>query len=135
MGKGKEYIAAIVCIDEEIVGRWLESRLLTYTTYQDLASQKEVYELVADEIRKINETIPENTRIKRFALLYKELDADDEELTRTKKIRRKVVGERYSALINSLYSQDQEIDLVARIQYQDGSTREMKGRIAIKNVF
>lgn len=135
MGKGKEYIAAIVCIDEEIVGRWLESRLLTYTTYQDLASIKEVYELVADEIRKINETIPENTRIKRFALLYKELDADDEELTRTKKIRRKVVGERYSALINSLYSQDQEVDLVAMIQYQDGSTREMKGRIAIKNVF
>jgi long-chain acyl-CoA synthetase len=135
MGKGKEYISAIVCIDEEIVGRWLESRLLTYTTYQDLASKKQVYDLVADEIRKINETIPENTRIKRFALLYKELDADDEELTRTKKIRRKVVGERYSALINSLYSQEQEVDLVARIQYQDGSTREMKGRIAIKNVF
>ncbi len=135
LGKGKEYIAAIVCIDEEIVGRWSESKLLTYTTYQDLASKKEVYDLVTDEIRKINETIPENTRIKRFALLFKELDADDEELTRTKKIRRKVVGERYESLVDSLYTDEREVDLVARIQYQDGSIREMKGRIAIKNVF
>jgi long-chain acyl-CoA synthetase len=135
VGKDREYIAAIVCIDEEIVGRWSESKLLTYTTYQDLACKKEVYDLVAEEIHKINETIPENTRIKRFALLFKELDADDEELTRTRKIRRKVVGERYADLVNSLYTDEQEMNLTARIQYQDGSTREMKGRIAIKNVF
>jgi long-chain acyl-CoA synthetase len=135
VGKDREYIAAIVCIDEEIVGRWSESKLLTYTTYQDLACKKEVYDLVAEEIHKINETIPENTRIKRFALLFKELDADDEELTRTRKIRRKVVGERYADLVNSLYTDEQEMHLTARIQYQDGSTREMKGRIAIKNVF
>ncbi len=134
VGKGKKYIAAIVCIDEEIVGRWSESKQLTYTTYQDLASKKEVYNLVADEIRKINDTIPENTRIRRFALLFKELDADDGELTRTRKIRRKVVAERYAALMERLYTDDREVDLVARIQYQDGSTREMKGRIAIKDV-
>ena len=134
MGRGKEYIAAIVCIDEEIVGRWSESKLLTYTTYQDLASKPEVYELVAGEIRKINDTIPENTRIKRFALLFKELDADDGELTRTRKIRRKVVGERYTDLVTRLYTDDSEVNMVTRIQYQDGSIREMKGRIAIKNV-
>ena len=134
VGKGKKYIAAIVCIDEEIVGRWSESKLLTYTTYQDLASKKEVYDLVADEIRNINDTIPENTRIRRFALLFKELDADDGELTRTRKIRRKVVAERYAALVERLYTDDREVDLVARIQYQDGSTREMNGRIAIKDV-
>jgi len=135
VGRDRQYIAAIICIDEEIVGRWSESKLLTYTTYQDLASKKEVYDLVGDEIRKINDTLPENTRIRRFALLFKELDADDGELTRTRKIRRKVVGERYAKLVESLYSHDREVDLVARIQYQDGSIREMKGGIAIRDVF
>ncbi|MFN2268014.1 MAG: AMP-binding protein, partial [Desulfonatronovibrio sp.] len=134
MGKGKDYIAAIVCIDEEITGRWSESKLLTYTTYQDLASKKQVYELIAGEIRKINETLPDNTRIRRFALLFKELDADDGELTRTRKIRRKVVAERYTSLIEGLYTSDDKVDMVANIQYQDGSTREMKGRVAIRNV-
>ena len=135
VGRDRQYIAAIICIDEEIVGRWSESKLLTYTTYQDLASKNEVYDLVGDEIRKINDTLPENTRIRRFALLFKELDADDGELTRTRKIRRKVVGERYAKLVESLYSHDREVDLVARIQYQDGSIREMKGGIAIRDVF
>jgi len=135
VGRDRQYIAAIICIDEEIVGRWSESKLLTYTTYQDLASKKEVYDLVGDEIRKINDTLPENTRIRRFALLFKELDADDGELTRTRKIRRKVVGERYAKLVESLYTHDLEVDLVARIQYQDGSIREMKGGIAIRDVF
>lgn len=135
VGKDKEYIAAIVCIDEEIVGRWSESKLLTYTTYQDLASKNEVYHLVADEVRGINQTIPENTRIRRFALLFKELDPDDGELTRTRKIRRKVVGERYDHLINSLYTDDDHVDMTARIQYQDGGIREMKGRIAIMDIY
>ena len=135
VGRDRQYIAAIICIDEEIVGRWSESKLLTYTTYQDLASKNEVYDLVGDEIRKINDTLPENTRIRRFALLFKELDADDGELTRTRKIRRKVVGERYAKLVESLYTHDREVDLVARIQYQDGSIREMKGGIAIRDVF
>ncbi|WP_045214811.1 AMP-binding protein [Desulfonatronovibrio magnus] len=134
MGKGKEYIAAIICIDEEITGRWSESKLITYTTYQDLAAKKEVYNLIAEEVRKINSTLPENTRIRRFALLFKELDADDGELTRTRKIRRKVVGERYQELIDNLYTDKSKVDMVARIQYQDGSTREMKGSIAIKDV-
>ncbi|MFW5731465.1 MAG: AMP-binding protein [Desulfonatronovibrionaceae bacterium] len=133
LGRDREYIAAIVCIDEDIVGRWSESRLITYTTYQDLASKSEVYRLIAREIAAINRTLPDNTRIRRFALLFKELDADDGELTRTKKIRRKVVSERYSDLIDALYSSDEQVDLVARIQYQDGSIREMKGKIRIQN--
>ncbi|RQD66831.1 MAG: long-chain fatty acid--CoA ligase [Desulfonatronovibrio sp. MSAO_Bac4] len=134
MGKGKDYIAAIVCIDEEITGRWSESKLLTYTTYQDLSSKEQVYELIAGEIHKINETLPDNTKIRRFALLFKELDADDGELTRTRKIRRKVVAERYAPLIDGLYTSDNHVDMVASIQYQDGSTREMKGRISIRDV-
>jgi long-chain acyl-CoA synthetase len=134
LGSGKEYIGAVVCIDQDIVGRWAESRQITYTTYQDLASKQEVYQLVHAEIEAINRSLPEGLAIRRFALLFKELDADDGELTRTRKVRRKIVGERYGALIDSLYEQTESINLIARIRYQDGRVREMSGPIVIRTV-
>ncbi|SDB30031.1 long-chain acyl-CoA synthetase [Desulfonatronum thiosulfatophilum] len=134
LGRDRPHLAAIISIDPEIVGRWAESRLITYTTYQDLASKEQVYNLIRDEIADINSSLPETTRIKRFALLFKELDADDGELTRTRKLRRKVVEERYGNLIESLYGPDACIDLTASIQYQDGRTREVCGTIQIASV-
>jgi len=134
LGEARDYLASIVCIDDEIVGRWAESKLITYTTYQDLASKDEVYDLVQGEIKAINETLPAETRIKRFCLLFKELDADDGELTRTRKVRRGVVGERYGELIKGLYTDADSLELTACIQYQDGRTREMCGAIRMMNV-
>jgi len=134
LGRDRDYLAAVVCIDFEIVGRWAESKLITYTTYQDLSAKDQVYELVRDEIVGINETLPEDTRIHRFALLYKELDADDGELTRTRKVRRGTVQERYGDLIEALYSDRDVVDLTAHIRYQDGTTREMRGPIRIWEV-
>jgi len=134
IGEGKESVVAIICIDMPIVGRWAESKLITYTTYQDLSAKDEVYNLIYDEITKINATLPEKTRIKRFSLLFKELDADDGELTRTRKIRRKVVYERYQDLIDALYSPLEETMLKAEIVYQDGRKREISGRIKLKTV-
>ena len=123
-----------MCIDGEIVGRWAESKLITYTTYQDLAAKDEVYALIRDEVGRINATLPETTRIRRFALLFKELDADDGELTRTRKVRRGTVSERYGDLIEGLYSDVNEISLAACIQYQDGRLRDMCGMIRIEDV-
>lgn len=134
MGQDRAHLAAIISIDPEIVGRWAESRLITYTTYQDLASKQEVYDLIRAEIQEINAGLPETTRILRFALLFKELDADDGELTRTRKLRRRVVEERYGSLINALYGPEACVDLMAAIQYQDGRIREMCGNIAIASV-
>lgn len=134
LGNKRDAIAAIICIDYEIVGRWAESNLLTYTTYQDLAAKPEIYDLVAEEVRSINDSLPENTRIERFALLYKELDADDGELTRTRKVRRGMVGERYGELIEGLYSDRDVIELASCIQYQDGRTRDMCGAIRIQHI-
>ena len=133
LGGGRGYIAAIICIDYEIVGRWAESKLLTYTTYQDLAAKDEVHDLIRDEVGGINRTLPAETRIKRFSLLFKELDADDGELTRTRKVRRKTVGDRYAELIEGLYSDKRRIELTTCIQYQDGRVREMCGAIRIEN--
>ncbi|MBG0776076.1 MAG: AMP-binding protein [Desulfovibrionaceae bacterium] len=131
LGQDRAHTAAVVCIDFAIVGHWAESQGITYTTYQDLAAKDEVYALARAEIAAVNATLPEATRIRRFALLYKELDADDGELTRTRKVRRATVGERYAPLIAALYDGSNEIDLAARIQYQDGRVREMRGRIRI----
>jgi long-chain acyl-CoA synthetase len=135
LGPNRPYIAAIVCIDFDIVGRWAESKQITYTTYQDLSAKQQVYELVRDEIIDINETLPEETRIKRFALLFKELDADDGELTRTRKVRRGVVGERYGDLIAALYTAADQIELSSCITYQDGRTRELCGNMKIRDVY
>lgn len=134
IGQDRAHLAAIISIDPEIVGRWAESRLITYTTYQDLASKQEVYDLIRAEIQEINAGLPATTRILRFALLFKELDADDGELTRTRKLRRRVVEERYGSLINALYGPEACVDLMAAIQYQDGRIREMCGNIAIASV-
>ena len=134
LGNGRDFIAAIVCLDGDIAGRWAEARGLTYTTYQDLASRPELYDLVEEEIRAINPALQAGTEVRRFALLFKELDADDGELTRTRKIRRKIIGERYTALIDALYDGTNDTDLCIAITYQDGSHREMTGSICIRDV-
>jgi long-chain acyl-CoA synthetase len=134
LGHGREFITAIICLDGDIAGRWAESKGLTYTTYQDLAAKPELYDLVESEIRAINPSLQPGTEVTRFALLFKELDADDGELTRTRKIRRKVINERYTELIAALYDGTDNTDLCIAITYQDGSHREMTGAICIRDV-
>ena len=132
-GRDREHTAAILCIDGGIVGRWAESRMLTYTTYQDLAAKPEVYALVRREIEGVNAQLPAATRIRRFALLYKELDADDGELTRTRKVRRGVVEERYGPLVAGLYGPEPDMELTAEIRYQDGRSLRMSGTIRLES--
>lgn len=134
LGHRRDHLAAIVCIDAEIVGRWAESRGITYTTYQDLAAKAEVYGLVQGEIAGINAGLAPEMRVRRFALLFKELDADDGELTRTRKVRRTVVGERYAGLVEALYSDACSLNLRAEIKYQDASVREMCGELRLEDV-
>jgi len=134
LGGGRDFICAILCIDMAIVGHWAETRMITYTTYQDLAAKDEVYALIKEEVAKTNETLPPETQIKRFCLLYKELDADDGELTRTRKVRRKTINERYGGLIEALYTDECALNLETEITYQDGRVREMCGEIRIENM-
>lgn len=134
LGHEREFITAIICLDGDIAGRWAESKGLTYTTYQDLAAKPELYDLIESEIRSINPSLQPGTEVTRFALLFKELDADDGELTRTRKIRRKVINERYAELIAALYDGTDNTDLCIAITYQDGSHREMTGAICIRDI-
>jgi long-chain acyl-CoA synthetase len=134
-GGNRPYVTAIVSIDLENVGNWAKKRGISFTTFQDLSQRREVYKLVQEEIRKINERFPENIRINRFAILLKQFHPDDGELTRTRKVRRKFVNERYNALIADLYQSRKQHDLDIEIRYEDGRISTFKGTLAIEEVY
>ena len=134
LGNQRDFIASMICIDYPNVGKWAESRRLSYTTYTDLAAKPEVLELLAKEVEKVNATLPETTRVRKFVPLYKELDADDDELTRTRKVRRAFVGERYKHVIEGMYAGEEAIPIDATIKYQDGKTSRIKTTLTIRNL-
>jgi long-chain acyl-CoA synthetase len=134
LGDRRDLLAAMICIDYPNVGKWAEGRRISYTTYTDLAAKPEVLELLAREVEKVNATLPEATRIRRFVPLYKELDADDDELTRTRKVRRAFVGERYQHVIEGMYGGEQAIPIDAVIKYQDGKTSRIRTSLTVRNL-
>ena len=117
-------MSAMITIDPATVGSWAEHERLSYTTYTDLAAKPEVYELLAEDITRANEDLPEAIRIKRFLLLHKQLDPDDDEITRTRKVRRNVIAERYADLIAALREGRDDVSVRSRVTYQDGTTVE-----------
>ena len=127
-------MTAIVSIDLENVGNWAKKRGISFTTIQDLSQRPEVYELVKQEIQKICQRFPENIRVKRFAILLKALHPDDGELTRTRKVRRSFVNERYHALIEDLYGEARTHALDIEIRYEDGRVSAFKGTVAIEEI-
>lgn len=134
LGNNRDYIAMLINIDMDIVSKWAEESKLSYTTYTDLSSKNEVYELIAKEVEQVNKQLKENMRIKRFVLLYKELDADDGELTRTRKVRRSFVEERYKEIVEALYSDKNEITIDATIRLQDEREKSIHTTMKIYNM-
>ncbi len=130
-GQDRPYVVAMINIDMNNVGRYAEVNQIPYTTYTDLSQKQEVLNLIRDEIEKINLDLPEKARIKKFVLLYKELDADDEELTRTRKVRRGFVAEKYLPVIEGLYEESEEIHVVGKIKYRDGKELEIKTNMKV----
>jgi long-chain acyl-CoA synthetase len=131
LGAGRDYLAAMICIRFSIVSRWAEKKRISFTTYTDLASRPEVYALIRNEIEGVNATLPPGQRIAKFLLLYKELDADDGELTRTRKVRRGVIGEKYGDIITAIYAGRPEIDIDTLIRFQDGTTQRVQTTLAV----
>jgi long-chain acyl-CoA synthetase len=134
VGQDRPDVTALVNIDMANVGKWAETRQIGYTTFTDLSQKAPVYELVAEAVRAVNRDLPRVARVARFVLLYKELDADDEELTRTRKVRRAFVENRYGDLIRGLYSDDDVIGVVADIQYQDGRQGRLRTDVRVYRV-
>jgi long-chain acyl-CoA synthetase len=133
-GEGQPYITAFINLDFGNVGNWAEERKIPYTTYTDLSQQPEVEELIGGEIRQVNTQLPEPMQLVHFILLYKLLDADDEELTRTGKVRRKFVFEQYKDLIDAMYSDKNEIEVKGQVKYQDGTVGTIETTVRILKV-
>ena len=130
----KDFVSTIVNIDIDNVGRWAEARRIPYTTFTDLSQKPEVIGLVTAEIQKVNKNLPEASRIRRFVNLHKEFDADDAELTRTRKIRRDFIEERYGYLLDALYGDKEELKVEAPIVYRDGRHGTMITSIKVNPV-
>jgi long-chain acyl-CoA synthetase len=126
LGDGRDYLAAMICIRFSIVSKWAEKNRISFTTYTDLSSRPETYELLRKEVEAVNATLPPAQRISKFLLLYKELDADDGELTRTRKVRRTVINEKYADIINAIYGDRPDIDIDTVIRFQDGTTQRIR---------
>ena len=123
LGHGRPFVTALVELDPENVQNWARRRGLPFTTYQSLTERPEVQALIAEEIRMVNQTLPEKLRIRRFALLPKELHPDDEEITRTRKVRRQIVEARYAPVIQALYGEGGRVSLSLPIRYLEGEGR------------
>jgi long-chain acyl-CoA synthetase len=135
-GNKRDYSTAFINIDLDAVGNWAERRNLAYSGYIDLAGLQEVFQLIKDCIDKVNQDLSQeshlaNSQIRRFLILHKELDADDGELTRTLKVRRKFVAERYDNLINALYSDEDECHVNTEVTFEDGRTGMLEADVKI----
>ena len=119
-GEGKAFVSALVVIDFQNVGSWAEKRQIPFTTFTDLSQQDAVRSLLIGEVERVQETLPRPMQVRRFLLLHKELDADDAELTRTRKVRRHTVSDRYRDLVNALCGENETVSVTTEITYQDG---------------
>ncbi len=136
-GRDMDHVAAFIDIDYGAVGNWAERRHIAYTSYTDLAQKPPVYDLVYEAVVRVNQSLSKDERlkgaqIKKFLLLHKELDPDDGEITRTRKVRRKFVAEKYGTLIDALYSDADSVKVDAKITYEDGRTTQIKADLAIR---
>jgi long-chain acyl-CoA synthetase len=133
-GHDRPFVTAMIAIDMNTVGNWAERRSIPYTSYTDLSQKPEIRGLIREEIVKANLTLPVAIKLRRFLLLTKDLEADDAEMTRTRKVRRSYVAEKYVAVIDAFYTGGREVELSSSITYEDGRTASMQSRVHIVDV-
>jgi len=138
-GDNKDFVSCFINIDLEAVASWAERNNIAYSGYIDLAGQTSVYDLISNEIDKVNEDLAEDaelsdSQIKRFLILHKELDADDGELTRTNKVRRNLISERYGKLVDALYSKEDHCYIETEVTFEDGRKGSISADLKIQDM-
>ena len=138
-GANRSQVCAFINIDLASVGNWAEKRGLPYSSYADLASKVEVWELIQGCVERVNEELAGETgladsQIRRFLILHKELDPDDDELTRTRKVRRGFIAEKYKALVDALYEGRSVQHIETMVRFEDGRTGTVSADLAIHDV-
>ncbi len=134
IGDKKDYVTAVICIDYSVVGKWADEKKLNYTSYQELSQKSEVYDLVEKQIIMANQDLPKPAKIHKFVNLYKEFDPDDDELTRTRKLRRAFVEKRYKEILDALYSDAGSVHIDTTIKYEDGRKSHIKTDLMIRKL-
>jgi long-chain acyl-CoA synthetase len=138
-GMNRDFVAVFIDIDYGAVANWAERRHIGFTSYTDLAQKPDIYDLIYDEILRVNKSLSQDeklkkSQIKRYLLFHKELNPDDGEITRTRKVRRRFIAEKYETLIEALYGGEDNVDVEAKITYEDGRTATMKANLKIRDV-
>ncbi len=134
IGDRKAFVTAVMCIDYAVVGKWADDRKINYTSYPELSQKREVYNLIAEQIEEANKDLPVPAKIRKFVNLYKVFDADDEELTRTSKLRRAFVNERYKDIVDALYSDADVVHMDTTITYEDGREQRIKTDLRVQEL-
>ena len=134
VGDGRPFVAALINIDIGSVGKWADKHSVSYAGFTDLSGKAAVYDLVATEIDRVNAGLPDALRIRRFLCLHKELDPDDAELTRTRKLRRRLIGERYGVLIDALYGETAAVQARITVTYEDGRVAESEALVPVRTL-
>jgi long-chain acyl-CoA synthetase len=139
IGQARPYVTALINIDLTAVGNWAERRSIAYTSYTDLSQKLEVYDLVQQEVERVNRSLLEDevlkgAQIRKFLILHKELDPDDEEITRTRKVRRGYIAQKYAALIDALYGDRDRVQVDAKVTYEDGRVGSIRADVRIRPV-
>jgi long-chain acyl-CoA synthetase len=132
VGRGRDTLAALICIDKDAVGLWAELRGISHMSYADLSQKPQVIELIASAVRHVNSTLLEGLQLRQFVCLHKEFDADDGEITRTRKIRRNVVEERYQPIIDAIYERKQTVLMKAQISYESGEVGVIERTLSVQ---
>src|SRR4029453_10154758 len=134
IGQERPWVATIINIDFQVVGRWAERRGIPYTNFTDLSRKPEVYDLIYQEAVRVNGGLPASTRIRMYVLLHKELDPDDEEMTRTRKVRRRYIAQKDEDIIAAFYDERSEGRVKTAISSQDGRQVEIESPLPIRPV-
>ena len=138
-GQDRPFVSCMINIDPESVGNWAERRNLAYSSYTDLSQKPEVLDLIDAEVRRVNASLAEEeqlkgARIQRWLILHKELDPDDEEITRTRKVRRRFIAEKYKELVDALYSNAEHVETEAKVTFEDGREAVVRADVRIRTV-
>ncbi len=133
-GEDRPFVTALLNIDFDNVGRWAEKQGLPYTTFVDLSQKPQVYALIRQDVERVNRVLPAAARIRRFVLLHKEFDADEGELTRTRKLRRGLLSQRYEEMITTMYRGGDEVQVRAAVKYRDGRESVVETTVRVETL-
>jgi long-chain acyl-CoA synthetase len=133
-GPAKAYASAVVIIDYDSVARWAGQRRMAFTTFTELAQTQEVYDLVKQDIDRVNRALPLGSRMRKYVNLHREFDPDEGELTRTRKLRRAILEERYRQVIDAIYRNGNDVQIETRVGHRDGRMETVTTTLRIQSV-